>query len=850
LKINFIIILSFIFLGSNLGIANARSKNSFPIWGNSLTTKSTFGVKDYNLVINKSALNKELLLTTALISGPPAATGTAYLNKIVYFERRMNKLYMFETIKHKMVTESVSTKILLAEYPIVNVNQNSIEFDYKAGTKNIVLSYEPWEPEAKKRPAPNDTVAEVTNLFVDEVSLKGKYLHINQFAQVIAEGKTSTIQIKNSFSEYSPNPNFKAKRSSKMHKVGYFENPEIINTEADKVKDFKVTHIMKFDHQKEIKFYLSNNIPQQNIEAVKRGVLYWNKAFGKEVLKVETLPKGVTIHDPGHNIVQWMDWDTAGFAYADMQTDPRTGETLQAHVYMTSVFGVSSYKLAKKIFKRMIAEQNKEISHENHGHFTLKNFKSSKLCEYRFHENMKTDFINLFERLEQVDEAEAQVIFQRFSNDYITEVVAHEIGHTLGLRHNFAGSLHTNINPQNYTAATQDYFFSGDVPVETIVTSSTMEYTPSMLAAMVGAKIRLGQMAQTYDLRAITWGYTDQDLEDVGDSTPFCSDELAGKYVDCVRFDRFKNITQSALYDYQNHAKNYAWQLVDKFSFLDPENENAVDADKRERAIKMTVLDPISAATSFIGNLDLVLKSINMDANYISQRLNYPKTMGLIEKNLYKDDIKNLQFTSMKNGTLIKEQIFNLLELDTNKKVIPFINNLKELTSRFVAKYYNLTQVEEELIEKKLNTFYPVLEREILFKVTESLKKFKSSMFKTELASAITNLTSDILNQKSTQVIGEVETKSIYKPLYEYINEKSDLRKNALELVKVNLLPGTSSYLFEMKKHAKSLFETHEASQKEMAKDTAAEESLSETLYDWFQKEKDRFKTLATFKKK
>ena len=52
-------------------------------------------------------------------------------------------------------------------------------------------------------------------------------------------------------------------------------------------------------------------------------------------------------------------------------------------------------------------------------------------------------------------------VFLKISQDYIREVVAHEVGHTLGLRHNFAGSLHSNLDLSKKEDVFLDYAKKG-----------------------------------------------------------------------------------------------------------------------------------------------------------------------------------------------------------------------------------------------------------------------------------------------------------------------------------------------------------------------------------------------------
>ena len=99
-----------------------------------------------------------------------------------------------------------------------------------------------------------------------------------------------------------------------------------------------------------IVFAISSNTPKEYRESVREGVLYWNKAFGREQIKVIIAPEGVSAPHPDYNVIQWANWDQAGFAYADAQMDPRTGEILHAQVFRAGgQAGAHQLRLSAKV---------------------------------------------------------------------------------------------------------------------------------------------------------------------------------------------------------------------------------------------------------------------------------------------------------------------------------------------------------------------------------------------------------------------------------------------------------------------------------------------------------------------
>ncbi len=185
-----------------------------------------------------------------------------------------------------------------------------------------------------------------------------------------------------------------------------------------------------------IVYYIDRGIPEPIRTATKQGVSWWIEAFDRAGLKgafrVEDLPEGADPMDARYNVVQWENRNERGWSVGGAIADPRTGEMLKA---------------------------------------------MARLDSHR----ARTDY-NLYAGLFGADAAAADTAFVLAR---VRQVSAHEVGHTLGLSH-------------NYIASTYDR-------------GSVMDYPPPRVRLDAGGRIDISSAYAVgpgaYDIFSIHWGY-------------------------------------------------------------------------------------------------------------------------------------------------------------------------------------------------------------------------------------------------------------------------------------------------------------------------------------------------------
>ena len=280
--------------------------------------------------------------------------------------------------------------------------------------------------------------------------------------------------------------------------------------------------------KKPIVFWIDNAVPLEYRDAMKEGVLMWNKAFlkagFKDAIEVRQMPDDAT-WDPAdirYNTIRWINTVDGYFAMGPSRVNPLTGEILDADILVDASF----VRLLKNDYRKIVQPsqtenrttlsalmqnrllcangldaKNNGVSQQMQGKQQLLSRLSKMAGEYDLCYGMEAAnqfAVGSLAMSLLPDTMATPEQMKEYINQYLRLIIAHEVGHTLGLRHNFRGSTLLPPGEMNNTEITKT---KG-------LTTSVMDYIPPNIAPQ-GTKQGdyFPSMVGLYDEWAIKYGY-------------------------------------------------------------------------------------------------------------------------------------------------------------------------------------------------------------------------------------------------------------------------------------------------------------------------------------------------------
>ncbi len=262
--------------------------------------------------------------------------------------------------------------------------------------------------------------------------------------------------------------------------------------------------------KKPIIFWLEKTVPFKYRKTIREGILEWNKAFEQagfaNAIEVRQQPDDADWdpEDINYNTFRWIT-SSAGFAMGPSRVNPTSGQILDADIIFDADF-LSFWKEEYEIFspERVAAmtggpltleayreSLQQDANHRHHGDAGCR-------CNYHTGFAREMAFGATAMLAKDADPAKSAKEQERMIMEGLKEVVMHEVGHTLGLRHNFKASSFLTLEELSDRKKTSQYG----------LTASVMDYTPTYITPKgVEQHDFYSTTIGPYDMWAIEYGY-------------------------------------------------------------------------------------------------------------------------------------------------------------------------------------------------------------------------------------------------------------------------------------------------------------------------------------------------------
>ncbi len=495
------------------------------------------------LEIKPEQLQKNFLATSTLESGigeKGIYSGMPLQDFLFYFQKVDNQIQFvvrnvnFRTREGDPQTRSIARSFsdsVLYTIPIKSIHpqQKTILIDLGdllltdlAGlTTNLELAASPEQSYlSNAKVFPNNLEIGAIFNFANAGKSEGKN------SDVLPDSRGFTLKVHYSLSEL---PKSKYQPRLADERVGYFLTA-YQDLSKDERRDPFVRYINRWNLEKQdptaaisppkkpIVFWIDNAVPLEYRESIKEGILMWNQAFlkagFKDAIQVQQMPDNAT-WDPAdirYNTIRWINTVDGFFAMGPSRVNPLTGEILDADILIDGSF----VRLLKNDYRQMVQPQNQQTQTSlstliNNGSLCGKgNQKSPKslgnlsklatdydLC-YGIEASNQLAFGSLAMSMLGNSPPNPEQV-KDYIHQYLRLIITHEVGHTLGLRHNFRGSTLLSPEEMNNPEITR---IKG-------MTASVMDYIPPNIAPNgVKQGDYFPNMVGPYDEWAIEYGYT------------------------------------------------------------------------------------------------------------------------------------------------------------------------------------------------------------------------------------------------------------------------------------------------------------------------------------------------------
>ena len=310
---------------------------------------------------------------------------------------------------------------------------------------------------------------------------------------------------------------------------------------SEKIHDGEKTlsYAQHYDIAQDINWYVTRNIPDEDLEPVKNAVEGWNRYFrafagiSRDIVHFKgRLPDGIYLGDPRYNVINWDSRRIAGAAYETQASDPTSGKQSHSLIYMPAAWlqiGTDYWNKGRATDAATSAELSSVVIGKASDGLTHARIS----CARDISDAAALIASGRLEKSATSTSADVSPDVKKFGIQLLKQTLFHEVGHSLGLAHNFKGSLSFDrSNPKS------------------IFSTSIMDYNDFEIERGAFYDVNSSDGPQLeYDRQAISALYNKSvDIKSTDPVVPTCNDaeadiEPGGVDPLCIRYDAEKDPT-------------------------------------------------------------------------------------------------------------------------------------------------------------------------------------------------------------------------------------------------------------------------------------------------------------------